>query len=261
MNTRWTGRNYSLERFCNQHRSRFVNLEEASTHVDFQLPTAHTRVGYLIDNIEHPDADLRAAIANIRQNVNETRSSFENSVTVLLPVDPFKTSRKGGNNHQNAPGANLSSTSGSTTDKSNDGIGKSGVVFHFYDGSEYAKLNSAQKKELHEWRTSPRGKSFSTDERKKRKSSSMRSGNGNSATIKSAVQTALARERKRQKKDSDDVQEMAELIANTNLSNTSNTTSTAGAANAVTDAHMHAATKLLEKRNSIKKRKVTMNTE
>lgn len=89
----------------------------------------------------------------------------------------------------------------------------------------------------------------------------MRSGNGNSAAIKSAVQTALARERKRQKKDSDDVQEMAELIANTNLSNTSNTTSTAGAANAVTDAHMHAATKLLEKRNSIKKRKVTMNTE
>ena len=85
MNTKWTGQNYSLEKFCNHHRSRFVNLEEAKNHVDFQLPTAHTRVGYLLDNITNTDADLRAAIANIRQNVNATRSDFEKAVGVLLP--------------------------------------------------------------------------------------------------------------------------------------------------------------------------------
>jgi hypothetical protein len=84
---------YSLDKFCNQHRSCFVNLEEAQNHYDFQLPTAHTQVGYLLDNIENADADLHAAIANIRQNVNNTPSDFEKAVSVLLPVDPYVKQR------------------------------------------------------------------------------------------------------------------------------------------------------------------------
>ena len=43
-------------------------------------------VGYLIQNIENDDADLRAAIANVRQDVKSSRSNFENAVAVLLPV-------------------------------------------------------------------------------------------------------------------------------------------------------------------------------
>ena len=72
MNTKWNGQVYTLEKFCNWHRTKYVNLEEARNLVDFQLPTEHTRVGYLLDNIENPDADLRTSIANIRQNVNDT---------------------------------------------------------------------------------------------------------------------------------------------------------------------------------------------
>ena len=89
MNTKWNGRNYSLEKFTGMHRSSFVQLEEAALHVNFQLPTQHTRIGYLIDNINNADPDLRAAIASIRIDTNNMRNDFEASVAFLLPVDPY----------------------------------------------------------------------------------------------------------------------------------------------------------------------------
>ena len=36
----------------------------------------------------------------------------------------------------------------------NDGVGKTGVELRYHSKSEYQKLNKAQKKELHEWRSS-----------------------------------------------------------------------------------------------------------
>ena len=81
MNTKWNGRIYSLDKFCGAHRGAFVQLEEAAVHVDFQLPTEHTRVGYLIDNINNSDPDLRAAIASIRLNTDNMRSDFEAAVS------------------------------------------------------------------------------------------------------------------------------------------------------------------------------------
>ena len=89
MTTKWNGKNYSLEVFCSQHRSKNPQLMEASLHVQFQVPDEHTRVGYLIDNIDHQDADLRAAIAQIRTNSSGARDKFDRSVSILLPVDPF----------------------------------------------------------------------------------------------------------------------------------------------------------------------------
>ena len=69
MNTKWNGKDYSLEKFCGIHRTAFVQMEEASLHVEFQLPNEHSRVGYLIDNIVNSDPDLRAAIAQVRVEV------------------------------------------------------------------------------------------------------------------------------------------------------------------------------------------------
>ena len=80
---------YSLELFCSHHRSKHSQLVEAAQHVQFQVPDEHTRVGYLLDNIEHQDADLRAAIAQIRTNAQTTRDDFEKSVAIILLVDPF----------------------------------------------------------------------------------------------------------------------------------------------------------------------------
>ena len=84
MNTKWNGKDYSLEKFCGIHRTAFVQMEEASLHVEFQLPNEHSRVGYLIDNIVNSDPDLRAAIAQVRVDRSGMRSQFEDTVTYIL---------------------------------------------------------------------------------------------------------------------------------------------------------------------------------
>ena len=254
LNTKWNGRVYSLEKFCNQHRSRFVNLEEAQNHVDFQLPTEHTRVGYLIDNIENADADLRAAIANIRQNVNDTRTNFESAIAVLLPVDPYLKQRRNTDRSPNNQGANISSAgTPNKPDSSSAGTGKTGVNLRFHTDAEYVTLTAAQKDELYKWRSSQQGKQFSVDERKKRKSPNNRDKN-----LKSAIKSALAQEKKKLKQQSDDVLEMAQIIADAGKTvhpaalkiNSSSTT-------AVTEAHRVAALKLIQ----IKKRASPNKTE
>lgn len=69
MTAKWNGKKFSLESFCSSHRSKYTQLVEAAQHVSHQVPNGHTRVGYLIDNIEHSDADLQAAIAQVRTNL------------------------------------------------------------------------------------------------------------------------------------------------------------------------------------------------
>ena len=170
MNTKWNGLTYSLEKFCNQHRSRYVNLQEAKNNVDFQLLTAHTRVRYLLDNITNDDVDLRAAIANIQQNVNDTRSNFENAITVLMLVDPFlKKKIKDATRNPTGTIATANSNDTTTTYKSGT-TGSSGVKLQFHTDEEYRKLTKVQKQELHDWRSTAEGARFSSNEKKKRKS-------------------------------------------------------------------------------------------
>ena len=64
MNTKWNGRACSLEKFAGLHRNACVNMTEAASHIAAQLPTEHARVGYLLDNIENNDPDLKAVISN-----------------------------------------------------------------------------------------------------------------------------------------------------------------------------------------------------
>ena len=71
MSTKWDGRTYGIKKFTGLHRTAYVFLEEAALHVDFQLPTQHSRVGFLLDNITNQDADLIAALASIRVNTNQ----------------------------------------------------------------------------------------------------------------------------------------------------------------------------------------------
>ena len=89
MTAKRNGKKISLEGFCSSYRSKYTQLVEAAQHVSHQVPNGHTRVGYLIDNIEHSDADLRAAIAQVRTNSQGARDDFEKAVAILLPVDPF----------------------------------------------------------------------------------------------------------------------------------------------------------------------------
>eukprot|EP00957_Ditylum_brightwellii_P022354 1686834-Ditylum_brightwellii.AAC.1 len=65
-------------------------MEAASQHVNFQLPNGHSRVGYLLASIEHNDAGLQAAMANVNldQGVGRMRLDFEKAVVHLLPYCP-----------------------------------------------------------------------------------------------------------------------------------------------------------------------------
>ena len=68
MPTEWNGKSYSLEIFGSNHHWKFCQIVEASLIIQFQTPDEDTRVGYLLDNIEHKDANLRSTIIQIRKN-------------------------------------------------------------------------------------------------------------------------------------------------------------------------------------------------
>lgn len=143
-NTKWNDCNYTLEKFTGMHRSLYVQLEEAEQHVNFQLPIEHTRVGYLIDNIQNNDPDLRAAIANIGLNNNGMQDNFEDAVACLLPVDPYVKHKKSNSNRGQIFDTNA------LKHKSES---KTGVEMRWYKPHEYTKLSKEQQSELYEWQS------------------------------------------------------------------------------------------------------------
>ena len=155
MNTKWNGKNYSLDKFTGLHRSAYVQLEEASSHVSFQLPNEHSRVGYLLDNIKNDDPDLRAAIASVRVNTDNMRDHFEKAAAFLLPVDPYAKSKVAQSQR-----ANISSTL--------QGIGKSktGVDLRWHQPDEYEKLSPEQKSELYKWQRTKDGRAIVAKQKK-----------------------------------------------------------------------------------------------
>ena len=150
MNTKWNGRTYSLEKFTGLHRSAYVTLEEAATYVQFQLPNERSRVGFLIDNIQCSDADLKARIANIEANTNNMRDDFEATVTYLLPADPYAKQR----GRQNNTRAEISDVS---LKGKGFGTSKTGVDFRWYTPTEYSQLTAEQKQELYQWQRTKEG--------------------------------------------------------------------------------------------------------
>ena len=169
MKTRvWKGNsNQSLEKFVEQHRAANIALQRCAQHIAYQLPNEHTRVRYLLDNIQCGDADVKAALSSIRLDTagpNAMRNNFEAAVAFLLPVDPVARKRKEkGNRNGNAT---ISSVGGATKGVK-PSKGKSGVEFRYYKTAEYEKLNDDQKLELREWRkTQPDHHSHSGSKRK-----------------------------------------------------------------------------------------------
>ena len=182
MNTKWNGKSYSLEKFLGQHRSAYVQLEEAAMHVNIQLPTPHTRVGYLLDNISHNDPDLRAALSSIRINTDNMRDDFEKCVAFLLPVCPFVKSKVNSNKNPRLP------TVSSTTLK-NSGDSKTGVDFRWHTHNEYSKLSKAQKQELRNWQQSKEGQAqIEKYHEEKRKNNN---SNGNNGLTKKQLQAKV----------------------------------------------------------------------
>jgi hypothetical protein len=90
--------NYTLERFFQQHRTAYVSMQSCTDYVEYQLPTEHTRVGYLLDGIQCNDAGLQAAMASIKIDmtpITGKRNNFEVAATHLLPYNPVAKKRTG----------------------------------------------------------------------------------------------------------------------------------------------------------------------
>jgi hypothetical protein len=48
----WKGQShFSRESFLSQHRNAYVSMEACAEHVQYQLPTQHSRIGFLLDAI------------------------------------------------------------------------------------------------------------------------------------------------------------------------------------------------------------------
>jgi hypothetical protein len=157
----WKGQsNYTLERFVQHHRTAYVSMQSCAEYVEYQLPTEHTRVGYLLEGIQCNDAGLQAAMASIKLDTapgTGKRNNFELAATHLLPYDPVakkrsSTNKRGAGDISDATGADISSFG------AKEGIGKTGVHLRYHKDDEYATLNRDQMDELREWRLTPEGK-------------------------------------------------------------------------------------------------------
>jgi hypothetical protein len=98
-NCEWKGQsNFSLEKLVTMHRNAFVSMQQCAEHVTFQLPTEHTRVGYLLNAIQTADAGLQEAIAAVRTNDKPTgkRNNFEKMATYIVPYDPVSKKQQTG---------------------------------------------------------------------------------------------------------------------------------------------------------------------
>ena len=176
---KWRGQNnYSLEKFCQHHRAAYVSMVSCSQHVEFQLPNGHTRVGYLLDAIENNDAQLQAAMANVRDDTGDgtlanigKRNDFEAAVAYILPSDPVARKRAGVNKRG---AVEISAVDGDSDGNDSDptkegfggkpGIGKTGVHLRWHTNYEFRKLSKKQKNELFKWRKEQEEKDGEGDE-------------------------------------------------------------------------------------------------
>ena len=140
INRKFTGgTSTTLERYLSQHRAAYVSLQRCAENVQIEIPNQRSRVGYLIENIEVADPDVKAAIAAIKLDDSPTglRNDFERAVALLLPTDPVAKKQKGKRSQAEISSANLK-----------EGRGKTGVELRYYTPAEYRNLTDEQRKEL-----------------------------------------------------------------------------------------------------------------
>ena len=144
-----SSQNSPLDKFVASHRNAYVQLQACAEHVEYQLPNAHSRVGYILEAIESDDAQLQAAMANVIDDTGPggKRGDFEAAVAYILPKDPV-VRRK----HDTSSGKHVEFSEANVADfGTKPAIGKTGVHLRYHTGPEYEKLSLPQKKELREW--------------------------------------------------------------------------------------------------------------
>ena len=84
MKRKWMGTMaHTLEKHIDRHQAAFVSFSEATDHVYHQIPNNRTRVGYFIDSINIKDAEVLSGLAEIRQDYQGMRETFEQAAVFL----------------------------------------------------------------------------------------------------------------------------------------------------------------------------------
>ena len=200
---KWKGTGgQTLEKYFATLRNAYQGLVTASEHIEVQVPTDKTRVGYMLDNISSTDTRLAAVIANILADKTGMRVDFEAAAAALQECCPI--ANKTTNAKRNAADissavafdeANIAATKGLPDQKLKSGIGSTGVHLRYHSPGEYRALKSNQKKELSEWHKTPEGKAAmaqSKADREKKKKARLQSQNDKQkASISAAVAEAV----------------------------------------------------------------------
>lgn len=193
LNRKFTGGTaITLERFMAQHRQAYVSLQKCAEHIQLEVPNERTRVGYLLENIEVSDPEVRAAISSIKldDNAGGLRNDFERAVAFLLPVDPVAKKNQRGTKRGGAA-AEISAT-----DLKQSRGPKTGVEIRYYTTEEYKKLSADEQAELRELRQSKRRKTGGGGSNKGRggtQGASPQSG-VNSAKFRASLVTAITKQ-------------------------------------------------------------------
>ena len=147
--------NFILERFAQQHRNAYVSMQSCSQHVQYQLPTEHTRVEYLLAAIQCNDAGVQAAMESIKIDTapDGKREDLEGASTHLLPYNPVAKKRSVANSKKGA--GEMSEMVGTEVSSfmAKEGIGKTGVHLRYHKPEEYKPLSIKKRNELREWRS------------------------------------------------------------------------------------------------------------
>jgi hypothetical protein len=134
-------------------------MQSCAQYVEYQLPTEHTRVGYLLAGIQCNDAGLQAAMASVKLDtapITGKRNDFEAAASHLLPYDPVAKKRTSG--HKRGSGEISEITGEISSFGAKEGIGHTGVHLRYHKPEEYATLSKEQTDELRAWRITPDGK-------------------------------------------------------------------------------------------------------
>ena len=194
----WRGQSsYSLERYVQQHRNAYVSMQSCAQYVEYQLPTEHTRVGYLLTGIQCNDAGLQAAMASVQLDtapLTGKRSNFEAAASHLLPYDPVAKKR---NTNSKRGVEQISDTTcvDISSFGAKEGIGNSGVHLRYHKPEEYSDLSPEQRDELREWRKTqpkPKGRRGKKPDKKDTRPKKARFDKAMAAAVEKQVSKRLA---------------------------------------------------------------------
>ena len=216
INAKWNGKKYALETFVALHRQKYEQMKEASMNVTYQVPTEHTRVGYLLDGIESDSPALHAAIATVRNDKDLSRQSFDLCVAILVPSDPFtrNESLKASKNIT----FSISGADGSATGQiSNNGRGsKTSVDLRWHTASEFSALSRDEKTELSNWQRTDDGKKATSDARsqhfKAKKRKNPKVGKKDEKKLRARV-AVLEKEKATKEKEAGDTARVSQIAA------------------------------------------------